>query len=350
MSQHSNAVQEDTDLHMMGRSGLQCVNTGKEKRNTVREILHPFPLWWDTTYTWDIFYFCLYIYCLLPKQNSSLFGSRSAIVFQPLLSREREREMKWRERGIEAPARKSLNPSVTPWMIRKPHSVRGNGKKVRKEAVIMFSILLFFILAFAATLMAIYKQYNLVIKHASLFRLRKHHWITPPIEDWLVRYHDQSKQTQKTQRSDSGRPGARRSKRKQFAVFYNAYISEDDPSVAYEVIQEQIDKIAESYLASPHIATTIYYATLGQALPDGFMERLCTERNGLTCQHLKHYDDGYEEVTLASLYDYCQYYPNDRVMYFHSKGENISVRSVSKDGGFCFCFCLSNPSAHACSY
>ena len=112
---------------------------------------------------------------------------------------------------------------------------------------------------------------------------------------------------------------------KQLAVFYNAYISDEDPATAHRIIEEQIDKIGESYLASPHINTTIYYATLGRTLPDGFMDRVCTERNGLICQHLKHYKGGYEEVTLASLYDYCQNHSDERVVYFHSKGEKQTM-------------------------
>ena len=105
------------------------------------------------------------------------------------------------------------------------------------------------------------------------------------------------------------------------AVFYNAYISEEDPQIAHEIIEEQINKIGESHLASPQINTTIYYSTLGRRLPDDFMSRLCTERNEMTCTHLGHYEGGYEEVTLAALFDYCQLHPSERVVYIHSKGE-----------------------------
>ena len=112
------------------------------------------------------------------------------------------------------------------------------------------------------------------------------------------------------------------SSKTQLAIFYNTYISDKYPEVAYAVIEEQIDKIGKSYLASsPQFNTTIYYTTIKSPLPDGFMDKLCKERYGLTCHHLGHYDRGYEELTLASLYNYCQQHLDERVVYIHSKGK-----------------------------
>ena len=117
---------------------------------------------------------------------------------------------------------------------------------------------------------------------------------------------------------------SKRAQMEQLAVFYNVYISDESPATAHRIIREQIKQVGESYLASSHINTTIYYATLGRMLPDGFMERICKVRNGLRCQHLRHYEEGYEEVTLASLYDYCKNHSNERVVYFHSKGKRAN--------------------------
>ena len=113
----------------------------------------------------------------------------------------------------------------------------------------------------------------------------------------------------------------------QVAIFYNAFISEDNPSNAHEIIKEQIDAIGKSYLTSAWMNTTIYYSTLGRPLPSAFMEDLCREHGNLTCQHLRHYKTGYEEVTLASLFQYCQQHPDERVVYIHSKGEKSSFEA-----------------------
>ena len=103
------------------------------------------------------------------------------------------------------------------------------------------------------------------------------------------------------------------------AAFYNVYSSKENPGVALKVVEEQISKIGKSALAGAQINTTIYYLTLGQPLPEGFMDTLCQAKN-LTCHHIRHQDRGSEEDTLAALYDYCGLHLNETVMYFHSKG------------------------------
>ena len=108
-------------------------------------------------------------------------------------------------------------------------------------------------------------------------------------------------------------------KKDPLAVFYNIFVPKNT-SLVLDIIEEQINQIATSYITTPKFNTTIYYATLARRLPEDFMEELCHDRNGLTCQHLKHYKQGNEEVTLAALHDYCRLHPDERVVYIHAKG------------------------------
>ena len=108
--------------------------------------------------------------------------------------------------------------------------------------------------------------------------------------------------------------------KKNLAVFYNIFVPED-PEQALGIIEEQINQIAKSYVATPEFNTTIYYVTLARRLSEDYMEKLCRERSRLTCLHLKHYNEGYEEVTLAALHDYCRVHPSERVVYIHAKGK-----------------------------
>ena len=106
------------------------------------------------------------------------------------------------------------------------------------------------------------------------------------------------------------------------AMFYNIYIPPWNPRLAQEVIEEQISTIGKSFAAASSytVNATIYYLTLGRLLPDGYMDDLCTQKYNLTCQHLGHHLKGFEVRTLSTLYDYCQLHPEERVVYFHSKG------------------------------
>ena len=113
-----------------------------------------------------------------------------------------------------------------------------------------------------------------------------------------------------------------------FAIFYNVFVSRENPTIARDVIEEQMDQIGKSFLASPRFATTIYYSTIGRSLPQGFMDQVCSERNNLTCKHVRHYEVGYEEATLASLYVYCKHHPDERVVYIHSKGKNLCFNPI----------------------
>jgi hypothetical protein len=111
------------------------------------------------------------------------------------------------------------------------------------------------------------------------------------------------------------------------AIFYDIYMAPDEGeegvTEALGVIEEQINQIGQSYAASPKFQATIYYNTIGHStgINSTYMHALCTEGNNITCQHLKHFEKAFEEVTLQSAQDFCQQADEDaKVIYFHSKG------------------------------
>jgi hypothetical protein len=88
--------------------------------------------------------------------------------------------------------------------------------------------------------------------------------------------------------------------------------------------------VGTSYAASfPGKPVTIFYNTIGKegVLDPAHMASICAEHNNVLCIHLKHYNEGFEELTLQSLYDYCQYNSDsdDRVVYMHNKGSYHSA-------------------------
>jgi len=117
-----------------------------------------------------------------------------------------------------------------------------------------------------------------------------------------------------------------------YKIFYNIYINPESQDNAYRIIAEQLGQIATSFLGSNsgfqqpngESRTSIYYTTIG-AKPDiGRIASICKDNN-LACQHRKHYDTGFEEVTLQDLYEYCRDQVPEiddtvRVAYMHSKG------------------------------
>jgi hypothetical protein len=163
-----------------------------------------------------------------------------------------------------------------------------------------------------------------------------------------------------------------------WTIFYNIYLSnatEDAYETAIEIVREQMILIRSSPIVTalrdaendkpqrrqPAHATSrepfvLYFNTIGKdgilvnakeassaseisdlmrELCEGevFMDGVLTRLAPLKCVHMKHYDAGFEEVTLQDVHDYCSYqdpyetgaaigYPNDRhtVIYIHSKG------------------------------
>jgi hypothetical protein len=116
---------------------------------------------------------------------------------------------------------------------------------------------------------------------------------------------------------------------KPLAVFYNIFIppvDDDDDAIqnAFRVVTEQIRQVGTSDAAAFQNKTlTVYYNTIGKpdTLTSTVMDALCSPYK-LECKHMKHYDKGFEEVTLDRVYEYCQLHQHQqhRVIYIHSKG------------------------------
>jgi hypothetical protein len=124
------------------------------------------------------------------------------------------------------------------------------------------------------------------------------------------------------------------------AIFYHTFVpsNKDDDAIrkVLEIVQEQLGQVGSVLAQQQQKAAstedkkaekqstigTVYYNTVGlrDALNQTFMQKVCTDDNNLHCQHLKHFDRGFEEHTLASVQEYCQANPMKRVVYLHSKG------------------------------
>lgn len=107
------------------------------------------------------------------------------------------------------------------------------------------------------------------------------------------------------------------------AIFYNMYIKgKHSVNLTMGVLEEQLDQIKDSYLASEaEEPLIIFYNTIHYKPDFQRVKNLCSTRD-VSCRHLRHFDRANEEVTLQALYSHCQNTTDDsaRVMYFHSKG------------------------------
>ena len=94
-------------------------------------------------------------------------------------------------------------------------------------------------------------------------------------------------------------------------------------SLAYSILSQQIEQIGN--LTSKQVekgrkTIMLYFNTIGRKGSYDFVERECSAWNHLKCIHLKHYSEGFEMVTLNSLWHYCQTNPTHTVTYVHPKG------------------------------
>lgn len=97
------------------------------------------------------------------------------------------------------------------------------------------------------------------------------------------------------------------------AIFYNIYIGADRKDVALQIVQDQLQQVNESLLRN----SVIYYSLVGVNIPHS-SKKFCFP--GLTCRRLHYTPQGYEEVTLQPLHDYCTQHPHAHVTYLHDKG------------------------------
>jgi hypothetical protein len=117
------------------------------------------------------------------------------------------------------------------------------------------------------------------------------------------------------------------------AIFYNAFVpfTEGQQGIdhAFGIIRRQLRQVADSYAASSQSKpVTVYYNSIGsKMLNKTSMAGLCNSDNDnnnnsgrLHCEHMNHYDSGFEEVTLQKVHDYCTNHLTHQVVYMHNKG------------------------------
>jgi hypothetical protein len=111
-----------------------------------------------------------------------------------------------------------------------------------------------------------------------------------------------------------------------WAFFYNVYMPKDqgkgNTTLVYHILDEQLHQVADSYAANyQNKSLTVYYNTIGQPVNQSFVQEVCHQRNPrMRCVHMEHFDQAFEEKTLARVHEYCQHNPNNRVGYIHNKG------------------------------
>jgi hypothetical protein len=159
-----------------------------------------------------------------------------------------------------------------------------------------------------------------------------------------------------------------------FVIFYNIWIARmgEKYKNTLRIVEEQLHQIGTSYAATANnhknsssknvtstskTTATLYYQTIGKpkTITPQFMQPLC-QQYGLRCIHLGHAVQGFEEITLHHLYDFCQgttttttvgdkkrrlqgrsklaaslFPPSTKVVYLHTKGAFHNRRDGSND-------------------
>jgi hypothetical protein len=107
------------------------------------------------------------------------------------------------------------------------------------------------------------------------------------------------------------------------AVFYNIFIPPEDEENALNIVQEQISHLGTSDLLKQ---TPVYYTLIGHDSTEK-VTTICTD-NHVLCRQIRYVEKGDEDLTLQSLFEYCQEHANDVVTYMHSKGSfHPSIRN-----------------------
>lgn len=137
-----------------------------------------------------------------------------------------------------------------------------------------------------------------------------------------------------------------------YAVFLNLYFppNEEQLKTVEIAAEEQSHQICASLAAlsdplskfsftsnddcDESLMPTLHYITIGNnnEMSSGgvnasnriahIIDNVCSQYEGIMCRHVKHHNNGYEEVTLNELYDYCNEsgHRSHRVAYAHNKG------------------------------
>jgi hypothetical protein len=114
-----------------------------------------------------------------------------------------------------------------------------------------------------------------------------------------------------------------------FAIFYNVYIPDKLDKEALgqtlAIVDDQMAQVGASYAASyKNKPVNVFFNTVGKrgVLNNEYMARVCSDRSNMRCMRMDHYDEGYEDLTLQRVYDYCQTHqePGQQIIYMHNKG------------------------------
>jgi len=108
------------------------------------------------------------------------------------------------------------------------------------------------------------------------------------------------------------------------AIFYNIYVNASERDHGIRIITEQTQQIFQqlsSRRKESEARIPLYYNMIGH----NHSEPFCPFN--MTCIFLEYYKQGFEEVTLQSLYEYCLDHPRDHVYYLHNKGSYTKSES-----------------------
>lgn len=104
-----------------------------------------------------------------------------------------------------------------------------------------------------------------------------------------------------------------------WVVFYHIYLPHKR-NVTH-IIHEQLSTLQASYAAQSVDVLNVYFSVVGSdGGKESLIDEICQRFNRLRCILLDKSTAGNENLTLASMHEYCQNHPDQSVLYFHSKG------------------------------
>lgn len=111
------------------------------------------------------------------------------------------------------------------------------------------------------------------------------------------------------------------------AIFYHIYVPPEDSGVgkvqrAKTIVRQQLHHLSEVMATIPDLSPSpLYYTSIGTEMEQTYMQGLCHNHSRhFHCHQIKHLSEGFESHTLQALFDHCQQFQTDRVIYIHTKG------------------------------
>lgn len=123
------------------------------------------------------------------------------------------------------------------------------------------------------------------------------------------------------------------------AIFLHIYVPKEEDITradhvkrATRIIHQQLKHVSEGVATVQGIEPlALYYTTVGRELQPGYVDSICRNHSKyFHCNHLQHLDRGFEEHTLGAMYEHCQEYNDDRVIYLHTKGSYHSSKAQAR--------------------